>query len=205
MTIITSKSFADAVRKGETISNPRVAKEAIRFRPSDTGNVLTFVFSSRAVDRSGDRVFPEGIDFSDYIERNPLILLHHDMHSFPIGKTTTLAVEGDELVGTIEFFVDLDEADIGTNARAAVELIKRGTMGISITFVPKEFELNTTDGIDFKACAILEVSCVTVPCNTDAFLVADTTVIPDLTVSNSIRLDRVRKAAARRRAIDLLD
>ena len=174
-TMITSKEFRNKLLSknegGNENTEIKVAKEAYSVRTSALDNVLRFVFSSKNVDRSGDRVFPDGLDFRGYLARNPLILMHHDLHSLPIGKTISLGVEGDELIGDVEFFTDLEEANVGTNARACLELIKRGVMGLSITFLPKEVEPNNSEGIDFKKAEILETSVVSVPCNPDAFKV----------------------------------
>lgn len=212
LTKVTSREFKDLVIRKDATSNIGITKDLYGYELTSQPNVLKFVFSSKSTDLSGDRVFPSGIDFKKYTERNPIILLHHDMHDWGIGKTIDLSVEGDKLIGSIEFFTDLDEDNIGAKARAAVEMVKRGVMGISITFIPKEFELNATDGLDITKCVLLESSVVTVPCNTDSYLITPTG--PLETVSNSLPDDaavqkavdeRSRFAAMRRRALDMLD
>ncbi len=198
---MTSKEFANAVRQGKAVSGMAVMKEAFALQTADMpSNTLQFVFSTDSVDRSGDRVMPDGLDFSNYMERNSLILLHHDLHSFPIARTIALGVQAKSLVGTIEFFTDLDEGGVGTNARAALELIKRGTMGLSITFIPKDFELNTTDGLDFMAGEIVETSVVSVPCNRDAFRIPSEPVTQDSS-SHSVDTQRLRHRAWRQRVL----
>jgi hypothetical protein len=206
MKTITTKEFRDAVVSKAATNDLSVAKESYTFEPTPASNVLKFVFSSKATDLSGDRVFPDGVDFKNYATRNPIVLAHHDLHSWGIGKTIDMSVVGDEIIGTIEFFTDLDEAGVGTNARAAVELIKRGVMGISITFIPKTFELNATDGIDFLTSYMLESSVCTVPCNPDSYLIPSP-VVPDvvaasLDTSGGVN-QRSRLAAWRSRSIRL--
>lgn len=210
---ITSKEFRDRITNKDSLTDIKVAKDGYQFHFTDQPNILKFVFSSKVVDLNGDRVFPKGIDIKTYIERNPLILLHHETHSFPIGKTIDLQVVNDELIGTVQFFTDLDEANVGSNARAAVELIKRGTMGLSITFIPKEFSLNTTDGVDFQQCLLIETSVVSVPCNPSAYLVMnelDTsgTVGEDFEKAIALELRRIQRskqAEYRYRAITLAE
>lgn len=205
--MITSKEFYNKVKNNEDVDNVHVNKSGFQVMLGDTSNILKFVFSSNVVDLSGDRVFPEGIDTKMYREKNSLILLHHDMHSFPIGRTIALDVVNNDLIGTVEFFTDLDEADVGTNARAAVELIKRGTMGLSITFIPKKFELNSTDGIDFLESFLIETSVVSVPACPAAYLISEPEVVAnsvteDLVKKNDI-VERQRMAAKRQRIIAL--
>lgn len=209
---ITSKEFRDRVKSQESIADLKVIKDGYGFSLTEQPEILNFVFSTKETDLAGDRVFPDGVDITNYMARNPLILLHHDTHTFPIGKTLDLSVVDDRLIGSIEFFTDLDEANVGTQARAAVELIKRGTMGLSITFIPKDFELNTTDGLDFKKTLLLETSVVTVPCNPSSFHIPDPVVpqvvtasAPDGLVSKNRELARARQAAWRHRAICLAE
>jgi phage head maturation protease len=202
---ITSKEFRQKIEKSESLTDLKVAKDGYQFHFTDNPSILKFVFSSKVVDLNGDRVFPKGIDTQTYTTRNPLILLHHETHSFPIGKTLDLQVINDELIGTVQFFTDLDEAGVGSNARAAVELIKRGTMGLSITFIPKEFSLNATDGVDFQRCLLVETSVVSVPCNPAAYLVNNELDLTDATARTQLEADmanvRSKQANARYRAI----
>lgn len=179
--------------------------------------MLSFVYSSKVTDLAGDVVYPNGIDFTNYLTRNPLILLQHDMSSWPIGKTRSMSVQGDDLIGTIEFFTDLDAAGIGEKARAAMELVKRRTMGISITFLPKEFALNDSDGINFYKSYMIEASVCSVPCCPTAYALsgpvsnsADAVEIEALEMELDLvqqvldsvtKIDRQRCAAKRRRAI----
>lgn len=168
---VTSKELRAAKLAGENLDDPIVSKAA-QAEPQDEGNTLRFTFTTPSVDSDGDRIMSEGVDLTRF-QRNPIILLHHDMKSLPIGKCVSLEVSKAGMAGAIEFFTDIDEADIGTNARGVMALFRRGVMGISITFRPKDFVLNTTDGLDIRACELLEVSCVTVPSNPDAYLIPE--------------------------------
>lgn len=164
---VSSKSFAEALRNKST-DGLGIEKTFSEILPSD-GETMRFVFSSKTVDHAGDVVYPEGVDFSNYMAKNPIILLHHDMNSFPIGKTVSLNVVDNRLIGEIEFFKDIESGNVGDNAKAAVELLRKGVMGVSITFVPKEVSFNNTDGLDIKRSVLVETSVVTVPCCTEAF------------------------------------
>lgn len=209
---LTSREFRDLVINKAVTYDLTISKDLYGFELTDKPNVLKFIFSSKSLDLSNDRVFPTGIDFKKYVERNPIILLHHDLHAWGIGKTIDLGVEKDTLVGTIEFFTDIEDENVGAKARTAIEMVKRGVMGISITFIPKEFELNTSQGLDITKCILLESSVVTVPCNTDAYLISDS--VDPQTISNAISEqeaiqkhadERSRLANARRRSMDMLD
>jgi phage head maturation protease len=199
--IITSKEFRNRIIAKQSTSDCTVAKASEGFDLTDVSNVLAFVFSSKTIDLSGDRVFPAGVDTTNYMARNPLILLHHDIHSFPVGKTLSLDVVGDQLIGRVQFFTDIEDAGVGANARAAMELIKRGTMGVSISFIPREFELNSTDGVDFTQSYMIETSVCTVPACPEAYLIPD----PVAPISNSVSLNAIRQrlAAMRSRSLAL--
>ena len=153
----TAKEFQKVVKLGQETDKP---------------NVMTFVFSTPTQDLNNDIVEPDGIDYKNYIRDNPIILLHHDLHDWAIGKTIDLQVVGQKLIGTVEFFTDV-EGDVGENARTAVALINKGVMGVSITFIPKTFDLLPDgNGVHVTKCRLIETSVVTVPSNLDSYKIS---------------------------------
>ena len=63
---------------------------------------LRFCFSDGSVDRMNDTIAAAGWDLTDF-SANPVALWAHDSSAPPIGGARNVGVEGDRLLGDIEF------------------------------------------------------------------------------------------------------
>jgi HK97 family phage prohead protease len=132
------------------------------------GRKIRFCFSDGSIDRMGDTISPFGWDLSDF-KRNPVALWSHDSTAPPIGRASNIAVEGNRLMGDIEF------ADVETYSFADTIyrlLVGKFLQAVSVGFLPTEFAFaNDPDrggGIDFKKQQLLEISVCPVPANAGA-------------------------------------
>lgn len=131
-----------------------------------------FIMSSETVDRYGDIVRQDGLDFTDFL-RNPVALAYHD-HRAPIGWWSNIA--------KVNGRPKRHEGDIGLHPSGttnAVDEIGRlmaadAIKACSIGFMPLEAEWildeegRNTWGLDFTAASMLECSVCSVPANPDA-------------------------------------
>jgi len=130
---------------------------------------LRFCFSDGSVDRMGDTIDAAGWDISDFV-RNPVALWAHDSSQPPIGRAGNVGVEGDRLMGNIEF------APAETYAFA--DTVYRLTLGkflnaVSVGFLPVRYTFVDNDpergfGVDFLEQSLLEISICPVPANPNA-------------------------------------
>jgi HK97 family phage prohead protease len=121
---------------------------------------IRFVASTPTADRIGDRVFPSGIDLTNYT-KNPIVLFDHD-HKSPIG-TAKVWVENDKLLMEPTF------SDASGTARETAALVRQGVLkAVSIGFLPLETKPNQNGGFDIIKSELLEVSIVSVPMNQEA-------------------------------------
>lgn len=68
-----------------------------------------FVICDNTLNRNGWRLLVEGIDLSGF-EKNPVCCLHHSTWEAPIGKWKNVRVENSQLLGTVEFDRNDEEA-----------------------------------------------------------------------------------------------
>lgn len=133
-------------------------------KATDLGDgVVDVVVSTESVDRDGEVLSIKGLDTKNF-QSNPVVLLHHDYHDFPIGKAVKLTKTKDgQLTARVQFAID--EYD---KAHTAYKLAKGGYFsGVSIGFIPKEMQDNV-----FTKSEMLEFSFVTVPANPEALMQA---------------------------------
>ncbi len=73
-----------------------------------------FVITSEAIDRGGDRILADGVDYSAYLT-NPVVFLNHDTYSLPIGKATSITKEIVNGVKSLVAKVEFDTQDPTAN------------------------------------------------------------------------------------------
>jgi HK97 family phage prohead protease len=138
----------------------------------ETRRAIRFCFSDDTVDRMGDRIIASGWDLTEF-KRNPVALWAHSSSDPPIGRATNVQVEGNRLMGDIEFappetygFADL-----------IYRLAKGGWVNaVSVGFQPIEYTHSNDParqgGLDFRRQSLLEISAVPVPANSNAIVQA---------------------------------
>jgi HK97 family phage prohead protease len=115
----------------------------------------------------GFKIRNAGIDLSRF-NNNPVVLYNHKDSSLPIGKVTNLGIEGNLLVGEIEF----DKEDTNDDVQSIIGKYERGfmkafSMGIMIN---RMVDASFPNGDDFIATEseLYELSCVTISSNKNA-------------------------------------
>ncbi len=112
-------------------------------------------------DRMGETLSIDGLDTTKFMSTNPIVIFGHNYNEpeYTIGKALTLSKTKDgKLPTTFEIFDDIPES----KAPLVKKLIKKGVLGLSIGFVPKEI-----DGDTFTKSEMVEFSVVPVPANAE--------------------------------------
>lgn len=132
--------------------------------------VVSFVFSDDSVDRYGDRIEARGWQLDNF-NANPVALFGHDSGSVEnvVGRATNVRVEGNRLVGDIEFMA----ASVNPNAEIVYQMVKAGYLrAVSVGFQPLDWvatkDKGRPGGIDFRKQELLEISIVPIPANPNA-------------------------------------
>lgn len=169
MKLLSADAFRDAAKVGE-----QPDATVFRFATAEPQNVegatrtKRFVFSDASIDHAGDSIDAKGWDLGVF-KRNPVALFSHLSWEPPIGRASNVQVQGDTLVGDIEFA----SADVYEFADTIFKLVDGGFLNaVSVGFKPKEWaftnDKNRPYGIDFKKQTLLEISVCPVPCNPNA-------------------------------------
>ena len=172
--VLNIKDFRSKVKAGQKPTG------ALRFAqpgsPIATAEerTMSFVFSDGSVDRYGDTIDAKGWVLAAF-NANPVALFGHDAGSVEnvIGKAKNVRVQGDKLIGDIEFA----EASVNPNAETVYQLVKGGYLNtVSVGFQPIEWaqtkDKSRPGGIDFKKQELMEISIVPVPANPNAVALA---------------------------------
>lgn len=137
---------------------------------SMTERAVTFIFSDNSVDRYGDTIDARGWVLDKFLA-NPVALFGHDSGAVEhvIGKARNVRIEGQRLVGEIEFM----EAAINPTAECVFQMVKGGYLNaVSVGFQPIEWQMtkdkSRPGGIDFSRQELLEISIVPIPANANA-------------------------------------
>ena len=168
---------------------------------------VQFVISKEVVDRDGDILRANGVDFTNYM-KNPVFLSFHNTREFPLGKVTKFWVEGDT-VNAIVYFPTVEE--LSTNPELASEkaklvdftyhCYKSGMLNaVSVGFIPIEWK-ETKDGWDIMKWELLEFSAVAVPANQDAIAQAVKSFGEDFAKQFVTETKSGRKISAETRAV----
>lgn len=167
--LVTSDVFA----KLEDGGNVGVRKfVAAKVAGSDEPGLLKFTISTSSVDRQGDTVSVDGWRFDNY-RKNPVVLWCHDYYSPPLGRAESIGIENGQVVSLARFAIELDPF-----INLVYELYKGGYMhAVSVGFDPVrwawvEDEDTGRRGVDFFEQELLEYSCVPVPANPEALIMA---------------------------------
>jgi HK97 family phage prohead protease len=137
--------------------------------------VVTATASKEVIDRDGDVIKVSGIDTKNW-KKNPVIMLFHNYHDFPIGLGIGKKawVDGNELKVKFKFLIEDNE-----KAFQAARLWKAGALkGLSVGFKPDYSSIEYPEKKEGKKVAsrifnnveLLEVSVVPVPSNQEALM-----------------------------------
>lgn len=154
--------MADSVIKDFTTVTKAVGDRQIRV-----------IVSTGDVDRAGDIVDPNGIDFTAY-RKNPVVLYQHD-HDEPIARCVEIGVVN----GQVEAMVQFPDEGAAEDSDKVYNLIKAGVLNaVSIGFIPLEsVSLDPKDSWGpkrYTKCEIIEFSVVSVPANANALIIERT-------------------------------
>jgi HK97 family phage prohead protease len=169
MKLLTADAFREEAKAGRApegtvfrlaTSEPQTVEGAARTK--------RFVFSDATTDHAGDTIDPKGWEL-DVFKSNPVALFAHMSWDPPIGRASNVKVQGDQLVGDIQFAPPetYDFAD------TIYRLVDGGYLkAVSVGFLPKEWTWSSDKdrpyGIDFTKQLLLEISVCPVPCNPNA-------------------------------------
>jgi HK97 family phage major capsid protein len=133
------------------------------FKIKDLGEgELQAVVASDKLDRHGEILDIQGLDYSDF-KKNPVVLWAHDYSQPPIGKAVTLRKVGGQLVAKIKFAIA--ESPF---AKQIHDLYMGGFLNaFSIGFIPEQMEDNR-----YTKSSMIEFSAVPIPANPDALALA---------------------------------
>lgn len=144
---------------------------------SDDDRTIEFIGSTATHDRYGDVIEQTGWELGNFV-KNPVIPWGHDYGSPPVAK----AVEVGLREGNLFFKGQFATAEEYEFADTIYKLYKGGYLrAFSVGFIPLEWKIEKEydeDGqlVDlywvFTKCELLEVSCVTVPANPEALVLA---------------------------------
>lgn len=135
---------------------------------------VRFTISKTVLDRDGDVLIAEGVDFTNYM-KNPVFLSFHNSRAFPLGKVTNFWVEGDS-VKAVVYFPTIEELtskpEYASEQAKLVDFTyhcyKMGMLNaVSVGFIPVEYTEENGGNIITK-WELLEFSAVAVPANQDA-------------------------------------
>ena len=137
-------------------------------KSGEKDRTATFIISTDDVDRDKDVIKQDGWQLDNFW-KNPILQVHHDNHTFPVGKFSNIYTQDGKTYGTAQF------ADKGTSevADLAYDLIQQDILrSVSVGFQGIESEPNDHGGLDYIKQELLEVSLVNVPANQNAQVVA---------------------------------
>ena len=129
---------------------------------------ITLYFSTAGIDREGEIVLANGIDFTNFM-KNPVLVDSHNYGTIEnvIGKVENLTIDSKGLLGTVKYFA----GEGNVKADWAYTLEKNGIGAYSIGFIP--LEKTPGDGevkIIYTKSELLEISQVIIPANPEAVM-----------------------------------
>jgi uncharacterized protein len=127
--------------------------------------IITGVASTPSTDRAGDIVEPMGAQFD-----LPLPFCWQHNHIEPVGNVTSATPNKDGIPVEIQIANVAEPGTLKDRLDEAWQSIKAKLVrGLSIGFAPLEYSfIDDTGGMRFTKWAWLELSAVTIPCNTEA-------------------------------------
>lgn len=132
----------------------------------DEGNgILEAIVTTSDVDRYNEVIVTDGIDVSNYVEKNPVVLYGHDYYSFPVGKTLKLTQMKNKIKA--QFQLAIEEYDF---AATLYNLIKGGYIN-AVSIGGRVLEWSE-DYKQILKMEMVEFSIVAIPANPQALITA---------------------------------
>ncbi len=128
---------------------------------------ITAMVSTDSIDRHGDVIVPAGWKLDNY-RKNPVVLWAHDYYGLPVAKALAMEITEHGLMAMMQFA----EHEL---ARDVFDLYAGGFLrAFSVGFYAVAYEprSNGARGWLIKEAELLEFSCVPVPANQDALVLA---------------------------------
>ena len=130
--------------------------------------MLTAMITTRGVDRDGDIVEPEGLDFTNF-NKNPVVLWAHNSSNPPIAKVEKTYVSPQGVLADIIFAETAFAKDIfSLYADGFLNAWSIGFAAIKGHSDPRLDEDGRVQGYNFRKTEMLELSAVPLPANPDA-------------------------------------
>lgn len=166
--LLTRNAVVDAAKGGskpEGLLRKAVIADEVKAAEGESRSVR-FTISTSSPDRDNDTVAASGWKLENY-KKNPVVLWAHDYSQLPVGKATTIMVDGQKLVADMEFASH-------PFAETVMQMVKGGFLrATSVGFAPHLYKFNETrGGLDFEEQELLEFSIVPVPANPEALIEA---------------------------------
>lgn len=181
MEMVSASRFKALAKKNKRAASPiGLRKQMLApVEPvSEESRSLRFTISTACVDREQDIISVGGWDLANY-QRNPVVLWGHDATRLPIGRASSIGIEGDALKATVDF-IPPDIPEGGQFADAVYRLALAGYINAtSVGFRPIKWAFTDDPargaedwfpGIDFESQELVEFSLVTVPANPEALI-----------------------------------
>jgi HK97 family phage prohead protease len=155
---------APAGRKQYALDTKHAPLAETIVKGADTSTKYVFVLSSDTPDMAGDVISQDGWDYSR-VRKSAPALWAHDASSFPIGSWTDLWLEGNKLLGAMQFAPT-------ARAQQARALVESGHLkGVSVGFSVGKYSprRGKTGGLHYEeGHTLLEASLCNIGCNGDA-------------------------------------
>jgi len=142
--------------------------------------ILQHTITDATQDHSGDVVIPDGVDFSDFFPKNPVVMGFHDYHNMPIGSCVKIWLDkrfGKLNAWTLFYDNIIDptgksDAMYKMYSSGAIKGVSIGFHGIDVIYPKNEKEREELGvgehGRYIKSCKLVEYSLVPIPCNPNA-------------------------------------
>lgn len=125
--------------------------------------VLEAVITTSSLDRHGENIITSGIDTTNYMAKNPVVLYGHDYFGLPIGKAIKLTEQKNKIKA--QFKLAIDKYDF---ANTVYEMVKEGYLNaVSIGGLVKKW---SEDYRTIEEMEMVEFSIVSIPANSDAMI-----------------------------------
>lgn len=142
--------------------------------------VYTFKASDGEYDRANDRIFLTGWDIEGFNKLQGPILYNHDDGGSPLGTRDPKVLpigKGRAYVKGAALFVDVTFDPHDEFAQSVRRKVDDGYLGaVSVRYTMKEWVINERGGFDSLKQELLEISVVSIPCNSRALLDGSTTI-----------------------------